>query len=114
MLMLSFEKRIYIPLPGVEERAGMFKTHLGVNAFHSIQDNQWMQLAELAEKSEKNLSEIKISLRVDFFDSYSGSDIASACREALLRPIRRISAATHFKKVKYRRNSRRKTQHFDV
>ncbi len=31
--------------------------------------------------------------------SYSGADIAVVCREALLRPIRRLSAATHFKRV---------------
>ena len=45
-----FEKRIYIPLPGVNERAAMFKTHLGVNTFHTIKDHEWMQLAEKAEQ----------------------------------------------------------------
>ncbi|UJR13878.1 hypothetical protein I4U23_000886 [Adineta vaga] len=76
-----FEKRIYIPLPEVNERAGMFKTHLGAGSNHMIRDDEWMQLAKRA-------------------DHYSGADIAVVCREALLRPIRRLSSATHFKPVK--------------
>ncbi|CAF3343231.1 unnamed protein product [Rotaria sp. Silwood1] len=75
-----FEKRIYIPLPGVNERAAMFKTHLGVNSYHTIKEHEWMQLAEKSEH-------------------YSGADIAVVCREALLRPIRRLGSATHFKRV---------------
>ncbi|CAF2713175.1 unnamed protein product [Rotaria sp. Silwood2] len=75
-----FEKRIYIPLPGVNERAAMFKTHMGVNTCHTIKDNEWMQLAQRSEH-------------------YSGADIGVVCREALLRPIRRLSASTHFKRV---------------
>jgi len=45
-----FEKRIYIPLPGVTERAGMFKTHLGMDTHHTIEDHEWMQLAQKAEQ----------------------------------------------------------------
>jgi vacuolar protein-sorting-associated protein 4 len=75
-----FEKRIYIPLPGVNERAAMFKTHLGTSTFHTIKENEWMQLAQRSEH-------------------YSGADIAVVCREALLRPIRRLGSATHFKRV---------------
>ena len=45
-----FEKRIYIPLPGVNERGAMFKTHLGTTTFHTVKDNEWMQLAQRAEK----------------------------------------------------------------
>jgi len=33
--------------------------------------------------------------------SYSGADIAVVCREALLRPIRRLGSATHFKQVDF-------------
>ena len=46
----SFEKRIYISLPGVNERAAMFKTHLGTNTFHTIKENEWMELAEKSEQ----------------------------------------------------------------
>lgn len=45
-----FEKRIYIPLPGVNERAAMFKTNLGSNTHHTIKDHEWMQLAQKAEQ----------------------------------------------------------------
>lgn len=45
-----FEKRIYIPLPGVNERAAMFKTHLGGNTYHTIKEPEWMQLAQKAEQ----------------------------------------------------------------
>ncbi|CAF1328459.1 unnamed protein product [Rotaria sp. Silwood1] len=75
-----FEKRIYISLPEVNERAAMFKTHLGASTYHTIKENEWMQLGQKSEH-------------------YSGADIAVVCREALLRPIRRLSSATHFKRV---------------
>ncbi|CAM4895388.1 unnamed protein product [Rotaria socialis] len=75
-----FEKRIYIPLPGVNERAAMFKTHLGTSSYHTIKEHEWLQLAHKS-------------------DHYSGADIAVVCREALLRPIRRLGSATHFKRV---------------
>ncbi len=39
-----------------------------------------------------------------FICSYSGADIAVVCREALLRPIRRLGTATHFKRVSFRRS----------
>ena len=49
-LFYRFEKRIYIPLPGVNERAAMFKTHLGANTYHTIRENEWMQLAQRSEQ----------------------------------------------------------------
>jgi SpoVK/Ycf46/Vps4 family AAA+-type ATPase len=49
-LFYSFEKRIYIPLPGVNERAAMFKAHLGTSTYHTIQEKEWMQLAQRAEQ----------------------------------------------------------------
>ncbi|CAF4282753.1 unnamed protein product [Rotaria sp. Silwood2] len=76
----SFEKRIYISLPDVNERAAMFKIHVGTNTYHTIQEHEWMQLAQKTEY-------------------YSGVDIAVICQEALLRPVRRLCSATHFKRV---------------
>ncbi|CAF2994986.1 unnamed protein product [Rotaria sp. Silwood2] len=76
----SFEKRIYISLPDVNERAALFKIHVGTNTYHTIQEHEWMQLAQKTEY-------------------YSGVDIAVICQEALLRPVRRLCSATHFKRV---------------
>ena len=50
MFNFRFEKRIYIPLPGVNERAAMFKTHLGTSTLHTIKENEWMLLAEKSEQ----------------------------------------------------------------
>jgi hypothetical protein len=49
-LLYSFEKRIYIPLPGANERAHLFKTHLGTSTSHTVSGNDWMELAQKAEK----------------------------------------------------------------
>ncbi len=49
-LRFRFEKRIYIPLPETNERAGIFKVHLGSGTPHTIKEDEWMQLAEKAEK----------------------------------------------------------------
>jgi len=56
------------------------KHHLGTSTYHTIQEREWMQLAQRAEH-------------------YSGADIGVVCREALLRPIRRLGSATHFKRI---------------
>jgi hypothetical protein len=37
-------------LPGVNERAAMFKTHLGTGTYHTIKENEWMQLALKSEQ----------------------------------------------------------------
>jgi hypothetical protein len=50
MVDFRFEKRIYIPLPEVNERAGMFKINLGAGTHHTIKENEWMQLAQRAEQ----------------------------------------------------------------
>ncbi len=82
-----FEKRIYIPLPEVNERAGMFKAHLSTGSHHTI----WTVNIEFY---------LVWNFHCFFIFSYSGADIAVVCREALLRPIRRLSSATHFKRVR--------------
>ncbi|CAF1602628.1 unnamed protein product [Rotaria sordida] len=79
-ILKRFEKRIHIPLPDLKERALMFKIHLGTDTFHTIQEDQWIQLARRTER-------------------YSGADIAVVCKEALHRPIRRLCLATHFKQI---------------
>ncbi|KAI0089921.1 AAA-domain-containing protein [Irpex rosettiformis] len=74
-----FEKRIYIPLPGVEARRQMFLLHVGDTPCQlSHQDYR-----VLAEKTE----------------GYSGSDISTIVRDALMQPVRKVLSATHFKQV---------------
>ncbi|CAF1144934.1 unnamed protein product [Rotaria magnacalcarata] len=80
VILQSFDRRIYMPLPDVNERVAMFKTHLGFSNYHSMRDHEWMQLAQKAE-------------------NYSGADIDVVCREALVQLIRRLRSATHFKRV---------------
>eukprot|EP00055_Hartaetosiga_balthica_P016823 m.108081 g.108081 ORF g.108081 m.108081 type:complete len:473 (-) comp9185_c0_seq1:1229-2647(-) len=71
-----FEKRIYIPLPGVEARRTIFELNLkGMR--HTIQNSD---LFELAKDSE----------------GYSGSDIANVVREAIMAPVRKVQHATAF------------------
>jgi len=71
-----FQKRIYIPLPGVEARQVMFKIHIG-STRHSLQDDDFRMLA----------------MRTGGF---SGSDISNVVKDALMEPIRTLQSATHF------------------
>lgn len=75
-----FEKRIYIPLPEKQARAGMFKLHLG-NTAHCLTEEDFKKLAASTE-------------------GYSGADISIIVRDALMQPIRQVQTATHFKRVK--------------
>ncbi|KAF7797766.1 hypothetical protein EIP86_008967 [Pleurotus ostreatoroseus] len=74
-----FEKRIYIPLPGLEARKQMFILHVGDTPCQVSQKDYRL----LAEKT----------------DGYSGSDIAVVVRDALMQPVRKVLSATHFKQV---------------
>ncbi len=37
---------MYIPLPGLNERAAMFKMHFDTNTNHTTNEDEWMQLAQ--------------------------------------------------------------------
>jgi len=76
-----FQKRIYIPLPGVEARQVMFKIHIG-STRHNLQDDDFRMLA----------------MRTDGF---SGSDISNVVKDALMEPIRTLQSATHFLDVQH-------------
>ena len=69
--MLSrFEKRVYVPIPDLRARAGIFKIHTeGVDSVLSDED-----FIELAVRTEV----------------YSGRDIANVCREVIMLPIREL------------------------
>jgi len=74
-----FEKRIYIGLPDVQARARIFNIHLGKTP-NSLSREDYMELARRT-------------------DGYSGSDIATVVRDALMQPVRAVQNATHFKYV---------------
>ncbi|KAG6852388.1 Vacuolar protein sorting-associated protein 4 [Blastosporella zonata] len=74
-----FEKRIYIPLPGPDARRHMFNLHVGDTP------------NELTQKDYRTLA--------NKTEGYSGSDISTAVRDALMQPVRKVISATHFKRV---------------
>ncbi|KAI0075911.1 AAA-domain-containing protein [Panus rudis PR-1116 ss-1] len=74
-----FEKRIYIPLPGMEARRRMFQLHVGDTPCQLKPQDYRM----LAEKTE----------------GFSGSDISIVVKDALMQPVRKVISATHFKQV---------------
>jgi len=74
-----FEKRIYIPLPGTEARRRMFEIHVGNTP------------CQLTPKDYRTLA--------DKTDGFSGSDISTIVRDALMQPVRKVISATHFKQV---------------
>jgi SpoVK/Ycf46/Vps4 family AAA+-type ATPase len=79
MVVCSFEKRIYIPLPEAPARAHMFQIHLGKTP-HKLSQEHFKVLGEQTE-------------------GYSGSDISIVVRDAMMQPVRAVQTATHFKKV---------------
>jgi vacuolar protein-sorting-associated protein 4 len=74
-----FEKRIYIGLPEAAARSRIFQIHLG-NTPHNLAPKDFKMLGEKTE-------------------GYSGSDIATVVRDALMQPVRAVQTATHFKRV---------------
>lgn len=69
--------RIHIPLPELEVRANILKTHMKANS-HTITDDQFYEIAKKLE-------------------GYSASDISNIVRDALLEPIRRLKVSQYFK-----------------
>lgn len=74
-----FEKRIYIALPEAAARAKMFSLNIG-NMPNS-----------LTVQDLKHLGDIT--------DRYSGADISTVVRDAMMQPVRKVQTATHFKKI---------------
>lgn len=74
-----FEKRIYIALPDAASRARMFQIHLG-DTPHTLQPKDFKKLGDQTE-------------------GYSGSDISTVVRDAMMQPVRAVQTATHFKRV---------------
>eukprot|EP00826_Nyctotherus_ovalis_P039290 TRINITY_DN376_c0_g1_i10.p1 TRINITY_DN376_c0_g1~~TRINITY_DN376_c0_g1_i10.p1 ORF type:complete len:401 (-),score=131.74 TRINITY_DN376_c0_g1_i10:228-1430(-) len=71
-----FEKRIYISLPDKNARKLMFKLNLGTTP-NSLAEEDYERLGEMTE-------------------NYSGSDISTVVKDALMEPIRKCQSAVKF------------------
>lgn len=74
-----FERRVYIPLPDIAARAKMFELNVG-DTPHELVHKDFKTLAGMTQ-------------------GYTGSDLATAVRDAIMEPVRRINTATHFKTI---------------
>ncbi|RDA84978.1 hypothetical protein CP532_3875 [Ophiocordyceps camponoti-leonardi (nom. inval.)] len=74
-----FQRRVHIGLPDLNGRARMFKLAVG-DTETALQANDFGILASQS-------------------DGFSGSDISNVVQHALMRPVRKILQATHFKPV---------------
>ena len=80
-LRRRLEKRLYVPMPGLETRLNVLKLQFGDDpALHSLSKSDFVNLAKAMK-------------------GYSNSDITSVVNEALMIPVRRLLKATHFKEV---------------
>lgn len=75
-----FQRRVHIGLPDVNGRARMFRLAIG-DTDTALQPSDYNVLAAKSE-------------------GFSGSDISNVVQQALMRPVRKILQATHFKPVR--------------
>jgi len=73
-LLRRLDKRVLVPLPAEEARAGMLRSHLATLPAHTCRE---ADLAECARATE----------------GYSGADIRLLSKEAAMRPVRRVLAS---------------------
>mgnify|MGYP006087419897 CR=1 FL=1 len=73
-----FERKILVPMPDMETRTQIIKLSSGKN--HLLTDDDFQYLAKNTE-------------------GYSGSDLSTLVNDGLMRPIKEIQEATHFKMV---------------
>lgn len=71
-MLRRLEKRILVPLPEPEAREGMFQ--------------------HLLAGQPNGLADLPLQLMVEGTEGYSGSDIRIVCKEAAMRPLRRVMA----------------------
>lgn len=76
-LLRRMERRVLISLPDEKGRLQMFKMHLGTTP-HALTEEDFRDLAGRS-------------------DGYSGSDLKTVCRDAVMEPVRLATKATHFK-----------------
>lgn len=73
-----FERKILVPMPNTETRKKIISLHVGKN--HALSDDDFNYLAKATE-------------------GYSGSDLSTLVNDGLMRPIKQIQEATHFRIV---------------
>ena len=73
-----FERKILVPMPVKEIRKKILKLHAGTH--HTLTEEDFEFVADQTE-------------------GYSGSDLSTLINDALMRPIKQLEQATHFKKV---------------
>ena len=91
-VLRRFDRRIYVPLPDEPARRQMFKKRLG-DVPNSLGDRDYDEVARRT-------------------GGLSGSDIDGICRDALMRPVRRLTSAAYFRPaVVGGKEVRRQSQH---
>jgi vacuolar protein-sorting-associated protein 4 len=73
-----FERKILVPMPDFKARAKILELHSGIQ--HRLTQQDYLDLAKIT-------------------DGYSGSDLSTLVNDGLMRPIKEIGVATHFRKV---------------
>jgi vacuolar protein-sorting-associated protein 4 len=78
-MLRRFERRICIPLPDGTAREGLIQNKLQ-SAYHSLDDSHIQALAQAT-------------------NGYSGADLTTLVRDALMQPIREMEQAESFQQV---------------
>ena len=73
-----FERKILVPMPNKETRKKIIELHAGENHLLTRDDFNFLSKST---------------------DGYSGSDLSTLVNDGLMRPIKEIQVATHFKKM---------------
>lgn len=73
-----FERKILVPMPNVDVRKKIMQLHSGMH--HDLTETDFEYLAKHTE-------------------GHSGSDLSTLVNDGLMRPIKEIQDATHFRKV---------------
>uniref|UniRef100_A0A7S3PGE3 Vesicle-fusing ATPase n=1 Tax=Aplanochytrium stocchinoi TaxID=215587 RepID=A0A7S3PGE3_9STRA len=80
-LRRRFEKRLYVPLPGMKSRLKIFELNFGTDTMlHSLTKSDLIRLTKMTK-------------------GYSASDLTNVVNEALMMPVRLCHKASHFKEV---------------
>ena len=76
-----FERRILVPMPDQPTRVEILRSHVGL--MHSLVSKDFDFLAAKTE-------------------GYSGSDLSTLVNDGLMRPIKQLQLASHFRRVRKR------------